>query len=268
MAGGVASDVRRRAGLRLQVEHGVDARHARVPAARAGAPALAPRPADVRPRVRVHREFRAAAVARRGRPRQGLAARADARRRVAAVRDAARVLRVHVGAIRARSCCSWARSSRRAGVELAAGARLAPARHRLAPRRPVARARLQPRSIARQRALHERDCEGEGFRWIVVDDRDNSVFAWLRFGGDGAPPVAIVANFTPVPREGYRIGLPLAGRWREIAQHRRRRATADRNRGNAGGVDARPPATATASRASPQITLPPLATLWLVHDGQ
>ena len=72
------------------------------------------------------------------------------------------------------------------------------------------------RAYAAERALHDRDCEAEGFRWIVVDDADNSVFAWLRFAGDGARPVAAIANFTPVPRPGYRIGLPAPGRWREI----------------------------------------------------
>ncbi len=64
-------------------------------------------------------------------------------------------------------------------------------------------------------ALHARDCEPEGFRWIVADDRDNSVYAWMRFAPDAAP-VAVVCNFTPVPRPFYRIGLPRPGRWREV----------------------------------------------------
>ena len=58
------------------------------------------------------------------------------------------------------------------------------------------------RGYRAQRALHERDCAPDGFRWIEVDDAASSVFAWLRFGGDGAPPVAVVANFTPVPARG------------------------------------------------------------------
>jgi 1,4-alpha-glucan branching enzyme len=65
-------------------------------------------------------------------------------------------------------------------------------------------------------ALYARDCEGEGFRWVVVEDRDQSVFAYLRLGGPDDPPVLAVINFTPVPRENYRIGLPSGGRWREI----------------------------------------------------
>ena len=114
-------------------------------------------------------------------------------------------------------------------------------------------------------ALHQRDCEAAGFRWIVVDDAGNSVFAWLRLSGDGAPPVAAVANFTPVPRAGYRIGLPLAGRWREIL-NTDALAYGGSGKGNAGAVSAQP----TASHGCPcsaAITLPPLATLWLVHDS-
>ncbi|MGO8657564.1 alpha amylase C-terminal domain-containing protein, partial [Rhizobium ruizarguesonis] len=64
-------------------------------------------------------------------------------------------------------------------------------------------------------ALHARDCEGEGFEWLVADDHQNSVFAWLR-KAPGQKPVAVITNFTPVYRENYSIRLPSAGRWREI----------------------------------------------------
>jgi 1,4-alpha-glucan branching enzyme len=116
-----------------------------------------------------------------------------------------------------------------------------------------------------ERALHERDCEGEGFRWIAVDDRDNSVFAWLRFGGEGSRPVMAVSNFTPVPRPGYRLGLPLAGRWREIV-NTDAAAYAGSNAGNAGGVNAeRKPSHGLPCSAA--VSLPPLATLWFAHEG-
>jgi 1,4-alpha-glucan branching enzyme len=115
-----------------------------------------------------------------------------------------------------------------------------------------------------QRSLHERDCEADGFRWIEVDDRLNSVFAWLRFGFDGAPIVASVSNFTPVPRQDYRIGLPLPGRWREIL-NTDAAAYGGSNLGNAGGVIAGEMAS-HGYPCSAAITLPPLATLWFVHD--
>jgi 1,4-alpha-glucan branching enzyme len=114
-------------------------------------------------------------------------------------------------------------------------------------------------------ALHERDCEPEGFRWSVVDDADHSVFAWLRFGGEGARPIAAVANFTPVPRPRYRIGLPRPGRWREVL-NTDSAIYGGSNFGNAGGVDAFAgecgglPCTA-------EVMLPPLGTLWLAHEG-
>jgi len=114
-------------------------------------------------------------------------------------------------------------------------------------------------------ALHRLDCEADGFRWIVADDADQSVLAWLRLSDDGAPPVAVVANFTPVPRQGYRIGLPQPGRWREILNT----DAVDyggSGQGNAGMVmaEARP---SHGFAASASITVPPLATIYLVFDG-
>ena len=79
VAGRHAPDPSRRARLRLQVEHGLDARHARLRRARSRAPRLPPQPDDVLDDVRVQRELRAAAVARRGRARQGLAVDTAAR---------------------------------------------------------------------------------------------------------------------------------------------------------------------------------------------
>ena len=64
-------------------------------------------------------------------------------------------------------------------------------------------------------ALHQRDCEAAGFEWLEADAAEASVFAFLRLGAGDAPPVAVVANLTPVPRPDYRIGLPAPGRWVE-----------------------------------------------------
>ena len=65
-------------------------------------------------------------------------------------------------------------------------------------------------------ALHALDSDAAGFEWLVGDDREQSVYAWARH--DGAGDVALVAcNFTPVPREGYRLPLPKGApkAWRE-----------------------------------------------------
>ena len=115
-----------------------------------------------------------------------------------------------------------------------------------------------------RRALHERDCEADGFRWIAIDG-EHSVFAWLRSGGIGAAPVAVVANFTPVPGIRYRIGLPLPGRWREIINSDSA-VYGGSNVGNYGVIDAQTSAH-NGYPCSAEMTLPPLGALWLVHEN-
>ncbi len=110
-------------------------------------------------------------------------------------------------------------------------------------------------------ALHARDCEGDGFRWIVVDDASQSIAAWLRFGGENDPPVAVVCNFTPEPRIGYRVGLPSAGLWREIFNSDAIDYGGS-GMGNLGGVTA-DPVSSHGFPASAVVTLPPLATVHL-----
>ena len=120
------------------------------------------------------------------------------------------------------------------------------------------------RLYAGQPALHQADCDGQGFRWLVGDDRANSVYAFYRAGYGDAPPVIVVCNFTPVPRQGYRIGAPRAGRWRE-AFNSDAGPYGGSNVGNLGAVLAedRP------SHGQPfslQLSLPPLATVYLLHE--
>lgn len=62
-------------------------------------------------------------------------------------------------------------------------------------------------------ALHEKDCDGSGFRWVQSHAGDVSVFAWLRFDATGGGPVLIVSNMTPVVRQYYQLGVPIAGDW-------------------------------------------------------
>eukprot|EP00873_Tetraselmis_striata_P030939 jgi/Tetstr1/451203/TSEL_038239.t1 len=112
-------------------------------------------------------------------------------------------------------------------------------------------------------ALHGRDCEPEGFEWIIANDHANSVLAWVRKAPDAAP-VVVITNLTPVPREKYRLPMPAAGRWIE-------RINTDAgwyagsNTGNQGVVNATEgnefgyPATA-------EIVLPPLSTLILQFE--
>ncbi len=112
-------------------------------------------------------------------------------------------------------------------------------------------------------ALHVADCEPDGFRWIVADDGDQSVFAWVRFGREGDPPVVVACNFTPVPRYDYRIGVPGDGEWTELLN------TDGTQYGGSGvGNLGRVTATAEPSHGFPAslaLTLPPLATVFLRH---
>jgi 1,4-alpha-glucan branching enzyme len=112
-------------------------------------------------------------------------------------------------------------------------------------------------------ALYQVDFSSDGFEWISTDDADASIVAFLRKAADGSPPVLVVCNMTPIPRNSYVFGVPLAGHWRELVN-------SDASEfggagwGNLGGVD---------SRASPfhgrphsvSLTLPPLSVLMLEH---
>ncbi|PHV13389.1 1,4-alpha-glucan branching protein GlgB [Chitinimonas sp. BJB300] len=64
-------------------------------------------------------------------------------------------------------------------------------------------------------ALHVLDCDPAGFEWVCWDDADNSVFSFIRHDGYGGH-VLVMCNFTPLVRDDYRVGVPNAGRWREV----------------------------------------------------
>ena len=114
LAGRHPADPPRRPRLRVQVEHGLDARHARLHRAGPDLPRLPPQPDDVLADVRLQRELRAAALARRGRARQGLAVgKMPGDALATRPRTCARCWRT-CGRTPASSCCSWAASSARA----------------------------------------------------------------------------------------------------------------------------------------------------------
>ena len=110
-------------------------------------------------------------------------------------------------------------------------------------------------------SLYERDFDPSGFRWIQADDADNSTYAWCRYAADGRDVSVVVLNFTPIAREGYRVGVPMHGFYREVCN-----SDADvyggTNVGNAGGSH---------SEAEPmhgfdnsvELTLPPLGLVIL-----
>ncbi|MFT3964806.1 MAG: 1,4-alpha-glucan branching protein GlgB [Sphingobium sp.] len=127
----------------------------------------------------------------------------------------------------------------------------------------VARALRDLNRLYRTRpALHARDCEGDGFQWLVVDDAAGSVFAWVRHGPDADGhwrEAVVISHFTPAPRAGYRLRLPGGGPWREIFNSDAA-IYGGSGAGNGGVVEADGEGWAT-------LTLPPLATLYLERDA-
>ncbi len=113
-------------------------------------------------------------------------------------------------------------------------------------------------------ALHASDAEPSGFRWLVQDDRENSVFAYLR-QAPGEKPVITVVNLTPVPRWNYRIGVPQAGGWREIFNSDAG-SYGGSGVGNGGWVEAGAEGLG-GEPASIEIVIPPLGALVFVPDG-
>ena len=65
-------------------------------------------------------------------------------------------------------------------------------------------------------ALHDHETDPKGYQWVIGDDSDNSVLAFLRRGDEESDVALCVYNFTPTPREGYRIGVPRAGEWEVV----------------------------------------------------
>ncbi|MGV8936428.1 MAG: 1,4-alpha-glucan branching protein GlgB [Allorhizobium sp.] len=111
-------------------------------------------------------------------------------------------------------------------------------------------------------ALHARDCEPEGFEWLIADDDENSVFAWLR-KAPGEKPVAVISNFTPVYHERYSVPLPAAGMWREILNSDAE-IYGGSGKGNGGRVEAVKLAN---GEIRAELSLPPLATIMLEQEN-
>lgn len=109
-------------------------------------------------------------------------------------------------------------------------------------------------------ALHQRDCEAEGFDWIVGGDVQQSVFVWLRRGHDPRDLCIMAANFTPETRQNYTFRVPLPGRWHEVLN-------TDAEIYGGSGVGNPDPVETSADGQSLTITIPPLATILLVPEA-
>ncbi|GAA4345605.1 1,4-alpha-glucan branching protein GlgB [Angustibacter luteus] len=112
-------------------------------------------------------------------------------------------------------------------------------------------------------ALWSQDLSPEGFRWIDANDAAGNVFSFLRFGASpGDDVLACVINFAGTPHHGYRIGLPFAGRWREVLNTDSAEYGGS-GVGNLGGVDADGDGW-HGLPASAEVSIPPLGAVWLL----
>jgi 1,4-alpha-glucan branching enzyme len=117
------------------------------------------------------------------------------------------------------------------------------------------------RTYASEPALHECDFESSGFQWIDCNDSDNSVVALMRRATDQTDFVIAVVNFTPLPRHGYVIGVPRAGRYGELLNSDSE-IYGGSNVGNTGVVFT-DPVPAHSHGQSLRLSLPPLGFLLL-----
>jgi 1,4-alpha-glucan branching enzyme len=113
-------------------------------------------------------------------------------------------------------------------------------------------------------ALWEDDFEPSGFRWLEPNDAATNALAFARFGKDEQRPLVCVCNFSPVPRYGYRLGLPRRGRWRE-ALNTDSEFYGGSGVGNLGAVEAEPVPWHD-QPFSAEVSLPPLGVVWLVPE--
>jgi len=120
------------------------------------------------------------------------------------------------------------------------------------------------RLYASEPALHELDTDPQGFEWIDCNDSVASTISLLRKGKSSKQQVVVVCNFTPVPRIGYRLGVPAGGFWRELLNSDAKEYGGS-GMGNLGGVMAEKQEV-HGRPYSLNLTLPPLAVIFLKAD--
>jgi 1,4-alpha-glucan branching enzyme len=115
--------------------------------------------------------------------------------------------------------------------------------------------------VQREPALHELDFDGRGFEWIDCHNWQDSVLAFVRRGSNSRDALVVVCNFTPVLRQGYRLGVPAAGSYEEVFNSDSAWYGGS-NTGNGGGLQSS--AVPHHGREhSLSLTLPPLAVVVL-----
>ena len=108
-------------------------------------------------------------------------------------------------------------------------------------------------------SLWQADYDLPGFFWLDCSDHENSVMSFVRQNSQGCDPVLVVLNLTPVPRMGYRLGLPCPGKWEEVINSDAE-IYGGSNLGNLGGVVAGE-IQSHGHAWSAEFTLPPLSIM-------
>jgi 1,4-alpha-glucan branching enzyme len=118
----------------------------------------------------------------------------------------------------------------------------------------------------RERAFWDSDCTHEGFQWVDFHDVEQTVLSFIRRSTQTGEELLFAFNFTPVPRPDYRVGVPRAGRYRELLNSDAE-VYGGSNLGNSGGVYSEPvPEHGRAD--SVRLMLPPLSILVLKRDEE
>jgi 1,4-alpha-glucan branching enzyme len=120
------------------------------------------------------------------------------------------------------------------------------------------------RAYGQELALHEFDTDPRGFEWIDCNDTAASTISLLRKGSSSRQQIVVACNFTPIPRMGYRLGVPCGGFWREILNSDGKEYGGS-GMGNLGGVRAQEEPL-HGRPYSLNLTLPPLAAVFLKAD--
>ena len=214
VADGVAPRLYRRARFRLQMEHGVDARHAELHDARPDPPQISPQRPDLWAALRLHENFvlplsHDEVVHGKG----SLIGKmpGDRWQKFANLRAYFAFMWTHPGKKLLFMGGEFAQE-REWNHDIGLDWQLLDDPSHAGVQRLVRDLNRLYRSVP---ALHRRDCDPGGFEWIDANNGGESVLSYLRRGGDPDELAVVVCNFTPVPRSDYRIGVPRPGRYRE-----------------------------------------------------
>jgi 1,4-alpha-glucan branching enzyme len=115
-------------------------------------------------------------------------------------------------------------------------------------------------------SLYDQDFNPDGFAWVDFRDTESSIICYLRYSTDRKHMTLVVCNFTPMPRNNYRVGVPKAGFWKE-ALNSDAHIYGGSGWGNLGGVDSKPVAS-HGHYDSISLNIPPLSVMYLTPEPE